>query len=68
MDVCNANDETCFHVASRHGHTEILRLLLDLGEKTIRETVRSVEQKENKQNLSTVALAICNDHLDTAVW
>lgn len=68
LNKCNSNDETCFHIAARSGHTEILRLLFELGEGTVRESVRTVEQKLSPQNFSTLALAIRNDHLDTAKW
>ncbi|CAF0870949.1 unnamed protein product [Rotaria sordida] len=68
LDKCNANDETCFHLAARNGHTEILQLLFELDEKTIREAVRVAEQKLSPQNLSTLALAVRYDHLDSAIW
>jgi ankyrin repeat protein len=31
VNICNSDDFTPLHVASMHGHTEILRLLLDAG-------------------------------------
>lgn len=68
LNKCNANDETCFHLAARHGHTEVLKLLFELDEMTIREAVRAIEQKQNQQNLSTLALAVRYDHLSTATW
>ncbi|CAF1164045.1 unnamed protein product [Rotaria magnacalcarata] len=68
LEKCNSNDETCFHIAARNGHTEILRLLFELGEETVRASVRTVEQKLTPQNFSTLALAIHNDHLDAAKW
>ncbi|CAF3574213.1 unnamed protein product, partial [Rotaria sordida] len=68
LDKCNANDETCFHLAARNGHTEILQLLFELDEKTIREAVRVAEQRLSPQNLSTLALAVRYDHLDSAIW
>ncbi|CAF2762566.1 unnamed protein product [Rotaria sp. Silwood2] len=68
LDKCNANDETCFHLAARNGHTEILQLLFELGEIPIREAIRVAEQKSGPENLSTLALAVRFDHLDSAIW
>ncbi len=64
----NSNGETCFHLAARNGHTEILQLLLTLDEQTIRESVQVAEEKSNQQNLSPLALALYSDHLDAAIW
>lgn len=68
LDKCNLNGETCFHLAARNGHTSILQLLFELDEQTIRESVQASEQKLNQKNLSTLALALHSDHLDTAIW
>lgn len=68
LDKCNGTDETCFHLAARHGHTDILKLLFELGESAIRESIRAIEQKPEKKNLSTIASAVNYDHLDSAIW
>jgi hypothetical protein len=46
----------------------VLQLLFELDEKTIREAIRTSEQKLTPPQLSTVALALHSDHLDTATW
>lgn len=68
LDKCNLNGETCFHLAARNGHTNILQLLFDLDEHTVRESVQQAEQKFNQNHSSTLALALQSDHLDTAIW
>ncbi len=68
LDKCNSNGETCFHLAAQNGHTDILKLLFELDETTVRESIRVSEQKVNQQNMSTLAFALRSDHLDTAIW
>jgi ankyrin repeat protein len=68
LDKCNTNGETCFQLAARNGHTEILQLLFELDENTVRESIRTLEQKTSPTNLSTLALALQSDHLDSAIW
>jgi ankyrin repeat protein len=62
----NSNGETCFHLGARNGRTEVLQLLFELNEDTIRESVQTIEQQENK--LSILALALRADHLESATW
>ncbi|CAF0768923.1 unnamed protein product [Adineta steineri] len=68
LDRCNLNGETCFHLAARNGHTEVLQLLFELDETTIRESVQAIEQKPNQENTSIIGLALRSDHLDSATW
>jgi ankyrin repeat protein len=68
LDKCNNNGETCFHLAAQNGHTEILKLLFELDETKVRESIRLSEEKANQQTMSTLALALRSDHLDTASW
>lgn len=68
LDKCNLNGDMCFHVAARNGHTEVLQLLFELDEPTIRESTRLSEQKPNEQGESTLAMALRSDHLDCAIW
>jgi len=68
LDKCNLAGETCFHLAVRNGHTDILQLLFELDEQTIRESIQLSEQKLNQQTVSILALALRSDHLDAANW
>lgn len=68
LDRCNSNGETCFHVAARNGHTDVLQLLFDLDEQMVRESVGLSEQKSSEQSESTLAMALRSDHLDCAIW
>jgi hypothetical protein len=61
FDKRNNNGDTCFQVAIRHGHIEVLELLFELDETLVRESSRTSEQ-------STVALALREDQLDVATW
>lgn len=64
----NGNGETCFHVAARNGHTEVLKLLFDLDENAIRTAVQEIEEKNSATTSSLVASAVRSDHLETATW
>lgn len=68
LDRWNLNGDTCFHVAARNGHTDVLQLLFELDEQTVRESVRLSEEKSNEQSESTLAMALRSDHLDCATW
>lgn len=68
LDKCNLNGDTCFHVAARNGHTEVLQLLFELDEPTVRESTRLAELRPNEHGESTLAMALRTDHLDCAIW
>ena len=68
LDKRNVSGETCFQVAARCGHTEVLQLLFELDETGIRESIQTAEQKTTPPQPSTLALALRSDHLDTATW
>lgn len=68
IDRRNNVGETCFHVAARCGHTEILQLLFELDETTIQESIQAAEQKAQYQQPSVMALTVRSDHLETAIW
>ena len=68
IDRRNAAGETCFQLAARSGHTEVLQLLFELDETTIRESIQFEEQKPEYKQASTLASTLRTDHLETAVW
>lgn len=68
IDRQNAMGETCFQLAARCGHTEVLQLLFDLDETNIRESIQLEEMKPEYKRASTLASAIRADHLETAIW
>jgi len=65
VDGLNSNGETCFQLAAKNGHVDVLELLFELDEKKVRESNQLAQQKSSP---STLALALQYDHLDVASW
>lgn len=68
LSKTNSHGETCFHIAAKNGHTEILKLLFELDEKSIRDAVQVAEENRTGVSPSLITLALRADHLETATW